>query len=73
MKGRKITVYFMVAIIAIIAVFDVWVLFTYGGDATISRIVYRWSEQPPFGFLIGFAVGFLFGHLMWPQKIKDEK
>ena len=73
MSGRKITIYFMVGIIAVIAAFDVWVLLTYGGDATISRIVYRWSEHPPFGFLIGFAVGFLCGHLFFPQWIKDEK
>lgn len=73
MTGRKITIYFMIATIAVIAAFDVWVLLAHGGDATISRVVFRWSEQTPFGFLIGFAVGFLCGHLFWPQRIKNEK
>jgi hypothetical protein len=73
MSGRKLTMYFMGAIIAIIAVYDVWVLIAFGGDATISRIVYGWSTVSPFGFLIGFAIGFLCGHLFWAQKVTGER
>jgi len=71
--GKKITGIFMLAIVAIIAVFDIWVMNAYGGEATISGMTLDATRSnPTVAVLIGFSIGFLCGHLFWPQHLKNK-
>ena len=62
--AQRLTGFFIVAVIALIAAYDLWVLVHYGQDATISRVLRRagddWLALP---YLIAFGMGCLFGHL----------
>lgn len=65
---RKITPYFIIATIIIIAVYDFWIITEQGKLESISSTMIRWShEYPSFTFLMGFT----FGHLFWRMKTKD--
>lgn len=70
MNGRKLTKWFCGISLAIIILYDVYVYLGYGVEATISRFVwYLTFDYPPVGQLLLLSVGFLLGHLFWPQKI----
>jgi len=64
--GITLTKVFLVAGILIVAVYDVIALWVWGVDATISRVAgVEASFDAP---TIPFGVGFVCGHLFWPQK-----
>ena len=66
MSWDKATKWFMVAIILLVAVYDLVALALAGSGATISHVVgIEGSFDSP---LIPFGVGFVMGHLFWPQK-----
>lgn len=68
MNWGVITKWLVVGVILIIAVFDLVALTVGGSDATISHVVgVEGSFHSP---LIPFALGFIMGHLFWPQKRK---
>jgi len=70
MSAKKITPFFTIGLIAVIALYDFWAYFQGGQEATISWIIIeRWSTQYP---AITFLVGFVMGHLFWPLA-KTEK
>ena len=65
-RGVTITKALLVIGILLIAVYDVIALFTWGVEATISRVAgVEASFDAP---TIPFGVGFVCGHLFWPQS-----
>lgn len=70
MRGAKYTQVFFVIAILLIAVYDAIALFTWGVDATISRVVVEASFDAP---TIPFGVGCVMGHLFWPQPRKNTQ
>lgn len=63
--GVKVTRVLFVVAILLTAVYDAVALFTWGVDATISRVIgVEASFDAP---TITFAVGVVMGHLFWPQ------
>lgn len=67
---KIITKIVIVGAIAGLAFYDLIAL-TFGGiPATISRVLLNYSIQTP---SIPFALGFLMGHLFWPQKETESK
>jgi len=64
-RGIKYTQVFFLVTLLLIAVYDAIALFTWGVDATISRVVgVQGSFDAP---TIPFGVGVVMGHLFWPQ------
>lgn len=63
---QRLTGLFILAVILLIAAYDLWMLVHYGPDATISRVVRKagaeWIGLP---YLIAFGMGCLFGHLFF--------
>lgn len=67
-QTKVVTKWFIVAIIVLIGVYDLIAKFAFGYDATISSVLgVEASFETP---TIPFAVGFIMGHLFWPQKVK---
>lgn len=57
--------------VAVISVFvlgliayDIWTISVIGYESTVSWTMYSWSQRFP---VISFAVGFVMGHLFWPN------
>lgn len=70
-RGVAYTKAFMVIGVLLIAVYDMIALFTWGVDATISRVVgVNASFDAP---TIPFGVGVVMGHLFWPQPRKKKR
>lgn len=65
MKGRTITVWFILVVIVFSILYDIWVGTTYGSASTISWVTWTTAQHYP---AIPFAVGFLAGHLFWVQQ-----
>jgi hypothetical protein len=63
-KQKRITGLAITAILLLIAAYDAVAMFGFGTDATISRVVLGNSSVTP---TIPFGIGFLMGHLFWPQ------
>lgn len=63
MDWKKITSLLIIALIAIIAVYDVVAINQGGTEASISHVLRVWSHKYP---AITFSVGFTCGHLFWP-------
>jgi len=67
-KMKKLTPYFIIITIVIIAIYDFWIITVEGKLQSVSAVLIRWSyEYPSFTFLMGFT----FGHLFWKMKDKD--
>jgi hypothetical protein len=58
----NITIAFIIFLVVIIAVFDVWVIAKKGKQESISAHIIRLSHKHP---SIPFLVGFVAGHLWW--------
>jgi hypothetical protein len=58
----NLTLGFIVAMVVIIAIFDVWVIAKKGKQESISAHLIRISHKHP---SIPFLLGFLCGHLFW--------
>ncbi len=62
---RKYTVIFIITVLALIGIYDVWVIAASGKQDSISWVVIEWShDYPSFTFIVGFAMG----HLFWRMK-----
>ena len=73
--GKTYTKYFLIALLLVIAIYDISIAYIYGGDATISRFTWYLAEKyPVIGFSIVFGFGVLVGHLFVPQTVvkKDD-
>ena len=64
----NLTVTFIIAVVVICAVFDVWVIYKKGKRESISAYIIRWSKQYP---LIVLLTGILLGHLFWNMDERD--
>lgn len=64
-KGRAITAWFIIAIVVVCIVYDVWVCANYGSESTISWVTWTTCQHYP---VIPFAAGILCGHLFWVQQ-----
>jgi hypothetical protein len=62
---KKITYIFIAATVVIILAYDVWAVLAGGLDATISQVLLNSSKEFP---VISFALGFVFGHIFWPNN-----
>jgi len=58
----KLTIYFMIALVVVIAVYDTYAELRYGQDGTISLQLWWAMQAHP---IIGVALGVLVGHLAW--------
>ena len=65
----QITVGFMLLIIALVTVFDIWTLARRGYSTTISWQIYVHSKSWP---VIPFLFGLLAGHLFFPNRAGNE-
>lgn len=64
--GKAQTVVFLAIIAVAVIAWNVFALYFWGPQATISRVVADSSRQyPMIPFLIGFVVGFVSGHWFW--------
>jgi hypothetical protein len=61
---RKVTLIGIGVFTLGIILFDVVMLMIGGDSATVSAVVYNGAREYP---VISFALGFLMGHLAWPQ------
>lgn len=59
------TLYFSLAVIAAIIVYDVWTLLKRGYKTTISWNLYQLAIKVP---IVGVAIGVVVGHLFWPNR-----
>jgi hypothetical protein len=63
-----ITLIFTLCVAVVIAVFDVFIIFSKGKQASISALIIRSSHKYP---SIPFLFGFLCGHLFWSMNTAD--
>ncbi len=64
-KPDRITILFILVILALVIPFDVWTLIARGYESTISSQIYTYSKTNP---VIPFVFGVLGGHLFWPNR-----
>lgn len=65
----KKTIWFITITLAIIAIYDVWVIFAYGNEESISAHILSMGAVVP---QIPLALGYIFGHLTWPFNVTDS-
>ena len=63
---RKLTLWGLIAFVAILIVYDIAIYITPPSGDTISEVVLGLARQHP---VIPFLLGVLGGHLCWPQWI----
>ena len=70
MDYRKHTKTFVILVVSITLIYDLFVMIKAGAHSTITGVVIDWSYEMPF---IPFLCGFVCGHLFWKAKteIKD--
>jgi len=60
-------------VLASVVVYDLFVWNVYGVDAMLSRqLLFLDQHFPIFKTTFAFALGVLFGHFFWPQKVKHN-
>jgi hypothetical protein len=64
-----LTAWLLYLMIISIGTYDIVVSWRYGNDATVSRVVWRFSAEYP---ILAFAAGLVIGHLLWPQRFLPE-
>ncbi len=62
---HAVTVAFIVAITVITVLFNVYMKFAAGKEATISCVLYDGACKNP---IITFGLGLLIGHIFWPVR-----
>lgn len=73
MDVKVLTKIFILVVIAVIAIFDVYVWNVGGTEATISWTIFSWShDYPVFTFLMGFTMGHLFWQMKGKKKLEIE-
>ena len=67
--AKKLTMVFIGLSIVVIGLFDVYVFFRGGTEATISYTIFEWSYKYP---MLPFAAGILCGHFFWQMRGTDK-
>jgi hypothetical protein len=62
MNWKKTTIIFIVAVGALIGVYDVLAMAKGGIEASISHTIIAWAYDYP---VFSFSMGFICGHLFW--------
>ena len=62
---RKITSIFIISLVVIIAVYDVYAIAKGGVESSISHMMIEWSYKYP---MFPFMMGVLVGHLFWRMR-----
>ncbi len=57
---------FISIVAIIITLYDIWMLWRRGYEATISWVLLTWSRKYP---IIAFMLGVLAGHIFWPNMV----
>lgn len=66
------TLIFMAVTLLAVIVYDTLVAINKFDGDTISEITLAWAMKYPISvFCLGMGIGILFGHLFWPQVIKQ--
>jgi len=65
MNIKKMTLFFIIACIFVIIIYDVYAIYIGGTEASISSTIIVWSYNMP---LVPFAAGVLCGHLFWRMR-----
>lgn len=60
----------ILSVVAALIAYDCFAYFKWGVDATISRVILRWSK---FDVWIVLAAGILIGHLFLDQEPDEKK
>jgi hypothetical protein len=68
-NGRKISIIILIAVIAIIAIWDIFILVEDTPGDTFTAIISYYAGKHP---IIPFLAGVCIGHLFWPHA-KSEK
>ncbi len=56
-------------VLTIIGLWDLYTWYFLPPGHSVSAVIQRWSDQFPAMLLF---VGFMFGHLFWPLRVKRE-
>ena len=65
----NLTILFIVTLIIIIAVYDVWVIWKHGKFESVSAHIIRFSRKMP---LVVLLFGIVLGHLFWSMDTFDS-
>ena len=65
---KKWTQIFVGALVAVIAVYDVFAIIKGGTEASVSFLLITWSYKFP---MLPFSIGVICGHLFW--RMRDTK
>lgn len=68
-RGLHITRIAVVVVVLLVGVYDLIALTAWGVEATVSRVLLGGGAVVP---AIPFAIGFVMGHLFWPQPRPKE-
>lgn len=66
--GNTVTKFVVVGVILLLGIYDLVAVLWFGPSATLSRVVGIEAGYVP---AVPFALGFVAGHLFWPQKTKE--
>ena len=66
MIGRNVTARIVLAVVALIVIYDIAAYYAWGVDATVSRVTLGWASDIP---IVAVGIGVVIGHLFWPQPI----
>lgn len=69
-KGKIITAWFIVTLIFLCTIYDIYIGVNYGSAATISWVTWTTAKGYP---IIPFAAGILCGHLFWSQQTVEKE
>lgn len=61
----------MAILVIFIAISDIYLIKKYGKQASYSANIIRFFYKHRKPFLMGFAIGVVFGHLFWSMDIRD--
>lgn len=65
MNGPTATGWLLVLFIAVGILWDLFALWCWGIEATVSAVLLGWARRHP---IIPFVLGVLVGHLFWSQR-----
>ena len=61
----NLTVAFLLSLVILITIFDVWIIAKKGKSESISAHIIRWTYKHKKPFYMGIAIGIVLGHLFW--------
>lgn len=59
------TLTILLVVFVLLMVYDVYIYFAKGTEATISLVLYDFCQRNP---LVPFVLGVIVGHILWPHS-----